>query len=881
MVSSKRSLVAAAVLLALAAAPAHAVLERVGPINKAPTVGGFPAWFQDKTGITLEFCDYLTTIERDGGWCTALEGPVPEQFPIDFGPEHFYFAADNVLQDPALNFKARLVLSIEAGFSNEILPIDGDQMTFGRLRVVIPNLPFDGDYRVITPYSDMTFRDQKVGGKIAYTSDVGLACVATFECTLKAAVGPFLLPSAVPGGSEVPPMPDLRSAPPGTDPYYDALVARGGVSIDPQTGKKYIADPARIGAVTGSPLPDFTAYEVNGTSGPRNHNTFRIEVRTPGDGLVIYTVEGQSNFILAGRLMTGTLPGKVTPTRAAYKADGVGNITDLDVFATASATTQARLPAQPQQPPVVPVLSYFGEPCVGSLGVNPDTGMTVINSPPYAAPAGTPTPMAQNGTIFWGQSQPTGVPPSHVCIMDSAARDAQGQTIPAYYVQKVTDTVTVSAASYDGPNGGKLNVNATSSDPTAVLTLLAYGPNNPETPGVATASAPGTGLDLAGNMATVTGLMAVPGNVQVLSSKGGIGTRDTDTARGMATGGGTGGSGGGSGGGEIVIGVPVAVNETGTIFEDCSPTTASMCMSGQDLAVDLIGNDTVVVNGSVMTLRNFVRQGLGTVIVEAQAPRLGLANMTADGIVSYMPNPNASGTDSIPYTVSINGKVSNQGMLTINITPVNDVPFASNTTSSGVLGRANTMNLIANSTDPDGAADLKDAVILSWPTQLGARPTPVNGVISFTPTTAGTYNIVYQVKDAAGALSPNTASGSVSVLTAETITFTKSQFTPGQLRWVVSGTDTARQQQTLTIVYGNGKTRSGVTCDGTANKAECVIGTTLVDGAGGWLFDRIVPAATPQDPTSGTVWRTAPTRVIVFSSQPVLGGSQSATILLK
>jgi len=886
MFSPKRSLLSAAVLLALAAAgPAHAVLERLGPIDRSPTVGGFPSWFQDKSGITLEFCDYKTTFERDGGWCTALEGPVPENFPTSFGPEHFYFAADNVLLDPGTAMKARLVLSIEAGFSNELLPIDGDQMTFGRLRIVVPNLPFDGDYRVITPYSEHNFNNLRVGDKIAYTSDVGLACVATFECTLKAAVGPFLLPAAVPGGAEVPPMPDLKSAPPGTDPFYDALVALGGASLDPQTGKKYIADPGRIGPVTGSPLPNFTAYDINGASSSRNHNTFRIEVRTPfapPTSAPFYVIEGESNFILAGRLMTGTLPGKVTPTRASYKADAVGSMTDLDVFATGSPTTQARLPAQPQQPPVVPVLSYYEEPCANSVFVDPETGLTRINSPQYfAAPAGTAVPMAQNGTTFWGQTQPTGMPPSHVCLVDSAARNSEGQTIPAYYLQRVTDSVTIDAAGFDGPNNGTLAVNARSSDPTAVLTLVGYGPAAPETPGAAPANAPGTGLDLAPEAATVTGLMAAPATVQVTSSKGGSAVRPTETARGLASGGGTGGGDPGTGGGTPTIGTPVAVNETATMFEDCDPATANMCAAGMGLSVDLIGNDTILVNGSTMTLRNFVRQGLGTVTVSAQAPRLGTANITADGIISYMPNPNVNGTDSIPYTVEVNGQASNQGMLTINVTPVNDIPYAVNTSSGAVLGKAGSINLIATSLDPDGTADLQDAVILSWPTQLGARPTPVNGVASFTPTTAGTYNIVYQVKDAAGALSPNTASGSVTVALAETITFTKSQYTRTALRWTISGTDTVRAGQEMTVVYADGRLRAGGTCDGTATIPACVIGTTLVDGAGGWLVDRIIPVNTAMDPTNTGVWQRLPTRVKAYSSNPVLGGSNTATILLK
>jgi hypothetical protein len=882
MVSNKRSLVAAAVLLALAA-PSHAVLERMGPINKSPTVGGFPAWYQDKTGITLEFCDPLTDAELNGGWCTVLGGILPENFPTNYGPEHFYYAADNDMRDPAIGLRARLVLAMEAAFANNV-PLEGDQVTFGRQRVVIPNLPFDGDYRVITPYSDTTYPNMKAGERIFVTSDIGLACVNTFECTLKTPIGPFLLPSPVPGGTEVPPMPDLKLAPSGTDPFYDALRVGGGGTPDPQTGKKYLADPSRLGPVTGSPLPDFIAYETNGTSSLRNHNTFRIEVRTPGHGLVFYTMEAPANFVVAGRLMSGALPGKVTPTRASYKADGVGSMTDLDVFATASPTTQARLPAQPQQPPVMPVLSFHEQPCANAIVVDPETGLTRINPPQFfSAPAGTPMPMAQTGTTFWGQSQATGVPPSHVCIVDSSARDATGQTVPAFYLQRVTDTVTIGAAAFDGPNNGTLSVTAVSSDPTAKLSLIGYGPAAPTTPGVATAAGAGTGLELVADAGTVTGLMAAPATVQIASSKGGLATRETDTARGMTTGGGTGGGGGGTGGGTTppVIGSPVAVSESASMSEDCLATTATMCGAGASLAVDLLGNDTITVDGTVMTLRNFVRQGLGTATVTAQAPRLGLANITSDGLISYIPNPNANGVDSITYNVAVNGVTSNESMLTIQIAPVNDTPSAGNTSGGGVVGKAGSLNLIANSTDPDGLADIRDAAILSWPTQLGALATPVNGVVNFTPTAAGTYNIVYQVKDAAGVLSPNTATGSVTVALAETITTTLTQFTNTAKRWRVDGSDTVRAGQTLTVVYADGKGKNGLICDGVSTAPDCVLGTTVVDAAGGWTLDRIITAGSAQDPTSITYWQKAPTRVKVYSSQPVLGGSATSTFVVR
>ena len=59
-------------------------------------------------------------------------------------------------------------------------------------------------------------------------------------------VGPFLLPSDAPGGAELPPI------------------------AGPVPGKMYIADPARVGPVTGSSLPPFT----DSTGQLRNHNIF-------------------------------------------------------------------------------------------------------------------------------------------------------------------------------------------------------------------------------------------------------------------------------------------------------------------------------------------------------------------------------------------------------------------------------------------------------------------------------------------------------------------------------------------------------------------------------------------------------------------------------
>ncbi|HET8745398.1 MAG TPA: hypothetical protein VFM98_07325, partial [Ramlibacter sp.] len=234
----KRNLISAAVVLALAAAsPAYAVLERMGPIDNSPAGGGFPSWYQDKTGVTLEFCGPSTQAELDGGWCLLLTGDtvVPENFPNQFFDEHFYFAADNVLLEPNSGFRARLVIAQEAAFA--VGPaIAGDQIVFQRHRIFLTGLPFDGDYRVITPYQDVTYTGQAQGDRIFETADVGIAC-ANFSCSLDGPNGPWLLPSATAGGAEVPPMPDLLSAPPGTDPFFDEhfYFAADNVLLEPNS----------------------------------------------------------------------------------------------------------------------------------------------------------------------------------------------------------------------------------------------------------------------------------------------------------------------------------------------------------------------------------------------------------------------------------------------------------------------------------------------------------------------------------------------------------------------------------------------------------------------------------------------------------------------
>ena len=146
------------------------------PLNPAPTVGNFPAWYQDNTAITLEFCDPQTQSEVDGGWCLLLPGDVtiPEVFPTNFFDEHFYFAAGADANPGTLN-RALLVLALESAFAtgqplrgaDRVRPHPGS--TCGR----IPTFPA-GTYRFIHPYGEDVAMLAAGQDRIFFTDDVGI-----------------------------------------------------------------------------------------------------------------------------------------------------------------------------------------------------------------------------------------------------------------------------------------------------------------------------------------------------------------------------------------------------------------------------------------------------------------------------------------------------------------------------------------------------------------------------------------------------------------------------------------------------------------------------------------------------------------------------------
>ena len=771
IMASTRAL-ALALALGISSFSAQALLERAGPVSIAPSVGGFPAWYQDTSGIALEFCAPQNASEVSGGWCLLLPGTVgavPEAFPANFFIEHFYFAGTAVMTHQG-GAHSLLVMAQEASFANGSTVRPGDQAVFARIRVKLDPAPVTGTYRFIHPYGE-ELRDAVAGTRIFFTSDVGLGCGLDFTCALNSRLGPFLLPSATPGGAEIPALTAANPTPDTDSAHFGGAFAP---TPYPGTGKTYIADPARLGPVTGSPLPNF----IDSTGASRNHNIFRIE-GPPGSGLGRDPVSGAivdwaetTNFSLAGRVFTDAIPGRVTVDRASYGRNSAAR--KLDVFATAFETTQGRLPAAPKPAAVASSLTFFDAPCAGTL----DALGTI--QPPFSAPPGAnETPMTATGTLQWAQIQPA-VIPAAVCVRDASARSADGSFVSVYYPQVVTDEVSVVPAIYN-PGAGTLTVGASSSDAVLAPTLtLAYGTIN---------------KDLAAGQIVVPGMLAPPAGVSVQSSA--LGSTQYQVSTGFAT--------------AAAPLIPVAANDAYTFPMNSSP---------QVLAV--LANDSNVAGGKA-TLTS--------------APTRGSAVVNTNGTVTYTPNLNASGADAFTYTVTVGTVVSNTGQATLNITPVNLPPVAVDDTANAVVNKALAINVLANDTDPNGAANIVAAVAVTQPTPTGATTSVAGGIVTFTATKTGTFTFKYQAKDAGGLSSANTATVTVQVTAAETLAFTLNEYIVSKSRLRVAGTISPIASQTVRVDFVN----SAGTVLGTA-------GTVASNTTGTWTLD-IVGIALP----AGTV----------------------------
>ncbi|WP_313712177.1 Ig-like domain-containing protein [Pseudomonas sp.] len=292
----RRALLAAGFSLTLSSA-AWAALSEVDPGPYTFATGGYPLWYKDAEGLSLELCRSRAVSTLVAGapgapayMCTLLPEPgiyddtLPLVFPDNWPPEMFWFLAEATI--PAVGNSGyeldAYVAGLEAAFAAEN-PVDGDQQSFARIRIRV-SVPRAGTYTITHPYGVETVNVTTPGRRaINITRDIGIGAPGNFTGALNGALGPFIQGVGAP---------------------YTA------VNPDTGTTDTFIGDPNRPEAIKGSPFGT-NFIRIDGPPG-------RIETN-------LFTVSGK---VLDQRPQ---LPASLE--RATYSRNGSG--TRVEVFAKA------------------------------------------------------------------------------------------------------------------------------------------------------------------------------------------------------------------------------------------------------------------------------------------------------------------------------------------------------------------------------------------------------------------------------------------------------------------------------------------------------------------------------------------------------------------
>ena len=118
----------------------------------------------------------------------------------------------------------------------------------------------------------------------------------------------------------------------------------------------------------------------------------------------------------------------------------------------------------------------------------------------------------------------------------------------------------------------------------------------------------------------------------------------------------------------------------------------------EDDTVELAEDTSVVIN---LLANDLDVEGSALDLVSLSTPEHGEAVQGADGRVEYTPNANFFGTDHFTYQVT-DGEAVAAGMVTIDVTPVNDAPFAQADTAEVNEDSSVLINALANDLDVEG-----------------------------------------------------------------------------------------------------------------------------------------------------------------------------------
>ena len=273
--------------LAILSSPIDLKAEDLKGMGVPEEPHGYPAWFSDSNGLKLELCidpEPNPLLNRcandpviaDNEW-SVITG---------FGGEAFWLLAGAAIDEdtvPAPSnglVEAELTLALEAAYGTDESIVDGNQVSFGRVRIRM-DLDESGTYRVTHPYGQIVFADVDASDPdedrdVNYTSDIGaanlLAPAVAFGGTMNSAI-------MSPVGSILPL--------PATTSFITSTAFANNPDAFRFNDKQYIADLVPT-TIVGSPT---------------GNNFFRVERLTGPD---TWTIVGETIlFDLFGRVYDG------------------------------------------------------------------------------------------------------------------------------------------------------------------------------------------------------------------------------------------------------------------------------------------------------------------------------------------------------------------------------------------------------------------------------------------------------------------------------------------------------------------------------------------------------------------------------------------------
>ena len=177
---------------------------------------------------------------------------------------------------------------------------------------------------------------------------------------------------------------------------------------------------------------------------------------------------------------------------------------------------------------------------------------------------------------------------------------------------------------------------------------------------------------------------------------------------------------------------PMAVDDYFTIPEDANTHNFNVLLNDIDPDGVLVPSSVSIVSGP----------SNGTASVD---PILGL--------VSYKPDPNFSGVDTLEYQVCDNGVpapvLCDQAYVIITVSPSDDPPVAVDDAATGPEDQPLVVDVVANDIDPDGNLDPTSVTIISGPSNGSVTVHPITGEVTYTPNPnfVGNDTLTYEICD--------------------------------------------------------------------------------------------------------------------------------------